>query len=466
MVLPDGSLRSDVRSVRDALTVESINTLFCLDDGQTDLLTRVETSLDDAWKVDEWTVTDNADGGRLSSQGRAVYISLLSKSYFRTCDDVRVAFESFKALERIFLSHQKGAPLHLLSSPTLTGLVHMQMNLPRGAAYEPVSDEVLTLLSQHTTQSRTQVLTLPDVNKISEFHYYDGRFMYAAGAFYELPAGQPTRDTVSEFIPYSVGWYRVAAQVPSDWAHVGILPTRNPTPDDGRGKWLWPDNPLFTFDDVWVTEPELRLAIKHNWRVEVKERLLWPDKNARPLRAWQESIVAMRDEAARTLSEPVRGHVRRALQGFLYNAVGSMAVRDERQSVDLSPAQFIADRRDFTPDVRATLTPLDNGKFRVIKPRQKSPFRARLARYEWSAYIWARARVMLTERMLSVPRSSILGCRTDAVYLTEKPNWTDTGYCGQFVCKGFLSGKLTAPRTSEDLIKLKARAEKRGVDNG
>lgn len=461
-VMPDGARLACPSGLCDVLSSGEVDTIFCLSDGDTDLLSVIQSSLVEAWRVDKWTVTEDVNGGRLTDGARVVYVSDLNSSYFPKCEDVETAHESFKALERLFLSHQRGAgrPLNLLSSPTMTGLVLLHMSLPAGKEYEPQSEDLLNLIAGCTTQARIEVLTLPGLKKIKGFYYYDARFMYAATAFYELPAGEPKRDTLSTFEPYSVGWYRVRAAVPSGWRHVGIIPLRNPSEDKTQSKWLWPSEPGFTFNDVWVTEPELRLAIKHGWPVEVTERLLWPDRNAKPLRAWQQSIVSMLSEADR-LSEPTRAHVRYAIKSLLYNSIGSMGARKERQSFEINTAQFLAERKEWTPEIRSSMHTLADGNLRVVKPKTKTAYRELFSRYEWAAYVWARARVALTERMLSVPRETILGCRTDAIYLTDRPAWTDSGFPGQFVCKGYLEKTVNAPRLHAELLELKALAEKK-----
>jgi hypothetical protein len=456
-IFPSGQSEESVADFAEAISREQIDVIYCLHDGDTDLRSFVQTSLADSWAID-WTITEDVNGGRVSRGEQAIYISSLHFSYFPQCDDLHTAFEAYRALEKIFLSHQGEKPLNLTSSPTITGLAFLSVCLPVGKVYEPQDSELLDLIASYTTQSRYELLTLPPLKEIEGFYYYDARFMYAAAAFYELPCGTPTRDSKTLFEPYSVGWYRVRAEIPREWAHVGILPLRNPSEDKTERKWLFPSEPGFVFDDVWVTEPELRLAIKHKWSVEIKERMLWADKNAKPLRTWQQKIVAMRDEAARLPTE-IRSHVRDALRAMLLNAIGSMGARKDKQSYDLNPSQFVAERRSYTPEIRASIKQLDDGDIRVVKPKTKSSYRAQFSRYEWTAYIWARSRVMLTERMLSVPRENVLGCRVDAVYLTCAPDWKDTGYPGQFVCKGFIKEKVKAPQSLNELHELRVRAE-------
>jgi hypothetical protein len=463
-VLPDGAAVDCPTGLSDVLCFADVDTIFCLNRGETDLLSFVQSSIGEGWRVDKWTATDNVNGGRIINDARTVYVSELEQSYFPKCESAGIAYQAFNELERIFLNNQKGFghTLNLANNPTTTGLFLLHMSLPVGKEYPAQDEELLSLIAQFTTQSRTELLTPPRLKKIKNFYYFDARFMYAAAAFYELPAGEPVRDTLNRFEPYSVGWYRVRASVPSDWQHIGILPLRNPSEDRTQAKWLWPSEPGFIFDDILVTEPELRLAISHGWPVEIKERILWPDKNAKPLRPWQQRIVEMLAEAD-ALTGDARPHVRYAVKSLLYRAIGSMGARKERQSYDISTEQFIAERREYTPDVRASMRFLDAGNIRVVKPKEKTAFRGLFSRYEWAAYVWARARVALTERMLSIPRASILGCRTDAVYLTERPDWKDSGFPGQFICKGHLAGTLSAPHTHADLLHLRTLAEEKGV---
>src|SRR5581483_8495349 len=117
----------------------------------------------------------------------------------------------------------------------------------------------------------------------------------------------------AQFERYRPGWYRVTATIPADWAHVGLLPV--PGERIGSEKpWTWPATPGLELADLWVSEPELRLALDQGWSCVIHERLLFTGQKV--LRTWRERLLHMREDAER-LEPEIRPHVRSAIREML-----------------------------------------------------------------------------------------------------------------------------------------------------
>ena len=59
---------------------------------------------------------------------------------------------------------------------------------------------------------------------------------------------------------------------------------------------------------------------------------------------------------------------------------------------------------------------------------------------------------------MHVPRGTLIGCRTDAIYLDHEPGWGryDDGRPGRFRRVTDLTGPLAAPHSHPELVNLKA----------
>lgn len=389
---------------------------------------------------------------------RSIEIRLAGTSFFKGCDDLDSVVRAWKALRQIVGRHGDGLPL--LGSPGTIGLHLLERLLPREAAYPVQREEIRTLLYQHSPQPRKECLTLSELDQIPAFHDLDGRWMYVACLVYSFPVGKPTRDCWSEFERYRPGWYRLTATIPADWQHVGLLPL--PGKRIGSEKpWVWPATPGMVLSDLWVSEPELRLALEQGWPCTIHERLLFAGQKV--LRTWQERLVKMREDAER-LPPDLCPHVRGAIREILLHAVGRwhMQAWEEERTVALEEWERLAP--SLTAEEQMSVYQRESGLWSYVAQRALSGKEGKWLRPEWSAYVWAYCRVLLTRRLLSLPREVLLGVNTDAIYTTLDPGWSDDGTPGQFRSKGWLAGPLPAPHTEEALHRLKEQAERMGAD--
>lgn len=460
IILRDGSkVKADTLS--DVGDVGASDVIYCVNAGE-DFVSQMKALEANGWTLSKpYVHHDDKDIASVSLKklGLTVYITNIRGAYFRGCKSVEDAAAAYHALADIILTNPIGDKFKLLGSAMNTGLELLRVCLPQNQDYSLQSDDVLDLLRKINRQHRIEMLALPSLETVSQCFYLDRRFSYADGAYYPLPVGEPVFDSISDYIPYSVGWYCVDFTIPADWSHIGILPVSRLC-DDGLTRWTWPDSPGLTVESAWVSEPELFVAVKAGWPVAVKYRLLWPSTNKAPLRNWYRHVTRMRDEEASQYSEPIRSHLRDALRDMLLKAVGKMASTKDRDLLHLTQEDFAREFSSFDAETRATVEWLDNGLIQVLKPKPKSQYREMFSHPEWTYYIWARTRAAVAQAMLSLPRESLIACRTDAIYTTANPNWPDDGRAGRFRLKGCASGEeVKTPRTIQDLNLLKQMME-------
>jgi hypothetical protein len=408
------------------------------------------------WRLAHFSMEQRSATARRGE--RTIEIRLAHTSFFKDGDDLATVTRAWKALRQIVGRHGDGLPL--LGSPGAIGVSLLERLLPAGASYPVQSQEVRTLLYTHSPQPRKECLTTPNVEHIPAFHYLDGRWMYAACLVYAFPVGEPTRDTSSAFEKYRPGWYRITATIPPDWQHVGLLPMPGERADSEK-PWTWPATPGTILPDLWVSEPELRLALQQGWTCTIHERLLFTGQKV--LRTWQERLVKMRADAeqlAPDLRQPVRG----AIRDILLHAVGRwhMQAWEEERTVTLQEWTRLAPL--LSADEQMSAYQRESGLLSYLARRPLGGQETKWLRPEWSAYVWAYCRVLLARRLLSLPRAAILGVNTDAIYATSDPGWPDDGTPGQFRSKGRLGGPLPAPHTEDDLHRLKEQAERMALD--
>jgi hypothetical protein len=287
-----------------------------------------------------------------------------------------------------------------------------------------------------------------------DFTYLDGRFMYAA-LTWGMPVGEPTRwtppdpvDGPTEAELRGRSRWRITATVPSRWDHVGLLPCKA---DDG-GTWLYPDQPGQVFT-TWADGSEVWLALTHGWLVEVHEGLTW--REGKPLNAWRDALVEVWAEASKHAGVSVAaGLASRGVRSILIKTLGAFATRSH-------PITRTAPL-DSDPEVPAGTEVRQVGDNLVWhEAAPMSAWTMRTAHPEWSATVWARARVRLVTLALRFPRDQVAGMATDALYVAGgEPEWLeDSGAPGEFRVKGVRPGPFTWPASYADLYHLRDESE-------
>lgn len=359
----------------------------------------------------------------------------------------------------------------LLSTPATTGRDLWRRTIGAGKSYPVMSDELRELIRSTSGQGRAELLPAARPGQtVDAFTYLDGRFMYAA-LTWGLPVGEPTRWTrdahgqltgrggphqrangepVLPQLLAQRGRWLVTATVPDEWDHVGILPCQR----DGGG-WRYPSAPGETFT-TWADACEIGLADRHGWTLELHEGLTWAE--GKPLNAWTTKLVAMWEQLRKT------GHTTaaRGVRAMLLFAIGAFA-----GGTHMITRSCSLDDTSSVPD---------NARARVVgdqlvweEPAPATGWAATMAHPEWSAQIWARARVRLLDApgvgtgnrigALHVPRDRVVAFRTDALYLDGDPSWGDDDKVGRFRIKGQLAEPVIWPADNAQLFALRDRAE-------
>lgn len=326
-----------------------------------------------------------------------------------------------------------GPAAKLLSTPSATGRHLFLMSIPEGKDWPVMSADLQELVRSTSGQGRIELTWRG--GELPALHTYDGRWSYAA-LCKGLPFGIPGYDRRSEFEGYRRARYRVAVTVPAGWDHVGLLPAHGE-----RGSWRWPSEPGEYFD-TWADGCEVGLALKHGWQVRIRERLLFAEHQGAgrgPLDTWADRLVRMRERAPGRL-------IRSAVRAMLLHTVGAFYGRPHR----------VTRAGDFTdvPEDAANWRTAGDTHLWAEDRGQAWPI---MAHPEWSAAIWARARARLLDAptghvrragALHVPRSHVVGFRTDAIYLTERADWPDDGKVGRFRLTRSVDGPLPAPTST------------------
>lgn len=418
-----------------------------------DFLQRIETLKSYGWSIDHsYVYADDQDiaSARISRNQRSVIVEKIEGAYFKNCHSVNEAFEAYQSLETIIKTNPIGDRFKLLVNSLNTGLELLRVCLPQGVKLHRQSDEVIRLLKQVDHQNRIEIFP-NEQKKIIEFYLFDRTFSYAYCASSDMPIGQPIFDDCADYNQWSVGWYCVDFSIPDDWSHIGIIPVHNE-----EMRWFWPAQAGESFQDVWVSAPELQVAFVNGWKFKIKHRLLWSSKDKRPLDNWRNHIIRMRDEETANLVEPIKSHVRAALRDMCLKAIGKMASVKDEDVYLMSEDQFADEFEDLDKETRASVERIDNGQVSIRKKKAKSSFREMFTHPELSSYVWSRNRAVLTKLMLQIPRDQLIACRVDGIYTTDKDFLTRLKHTQQFRLKGEHKGKaIKYPESVSDLSVLK-----------
>ena len=322
----------------------------------------------------------------------------------------------------------------LLASPSQSGRDLLARTLPRGHSYPVLSDELRELLAATSPQGRVELLP-PARTTMPGLFELDARTAYGA-CLRSLGSGPVVHDDVPVLPMDGRGRLtarcrlRVSVTVPDGWAHLGIL--------GAPGKPArFPRAPGETFE-AWADGWEIQTALDCGWKVTVLERLLF--EQGAPLDGWATTLrrlVVGLDK----LGTPVGGLAARAVRNMLVTTVGAFHQIGYRVTRTALDAADVPAGVAFTQD--------EAGGWVWEERRPLSGSAARFSHPEWSAQIWARARVRLLSTpatvgfpmqtgALHVPFERVVALRTDALYLTADPGWDDDGAWGRYRLKGAL----------------------------
>lgn len=372
-----------------------------------------------------------------------------------------------------------GAGTRLLATPATTGRDLWQRTIGPRTQYPVLGDEVRELLHATAGQGRIERLfphgsaawsrAKPGaVPTIPAVHVRDGRLMYAA-LTWGMPVGAPTLLT-RKAIEMMTGeqlrkafmarsrWH-VSGQVPKDWNRpFGLFMVPRP-----GGGWHYPSAPGEPYQ-TWVDGAELALALGQGWRPYLIEAITW--KEGKPLNTWADKLLEVWQYFDNHPDRKLGRLCCRAVRSLLLFAIGAFASQGRTATFTL-PESRAAEVPDGVPVYRA-------GDMLVwTQDAPATGWSQQLAHPEWSATIWARARVRLLDGpgVAGGPRTGalhlpagvdVLGFRTDALVLTADPGWADDGKAGRLRYDGAITGPFDWPETESELLRLKTAAQNAG----
>lgn len=343
----------------------------------------------------------------------------------------------------------------LLASPSQTGRDLLARTLPRGHEYPVLSDELRELIRTTAPQGRVELLP-PAHKTMPALVELDARTAYGA-CLRALGSGPVTHDELPALPLDERGRLtarcrlRVRVTVPAGWAHVGILGAPG-----GKGRPArFPRTPGEVFE-TWADGWEVQTALDHGWRVEVLERLLF--SSSAPLERWAKALRQLVTQLDRADLEAAGQLAARAVRNVLVATVGAFHQTGYRATHTVTSLDALPAGVAFAED--------EAGGYVWEERRALTGSAATFSHPEWSAQVWARARVRLLSTpatksyphqtgALHVPFSSVVALRTDALYLTSDPRWPDDGEWGRYRLKGQHSKRATWPATAGALLKLR-----------
>jgi hypothetical protein len=343
-------------------------------------------------------------------------------------------------------------PVEILSTPARTGVDLLRRKLPYGAKYENLPSDIEHIIMTEFSQARIELFD-HEIGQIDHAYLYDGRWMYAS-CLRHVPIGDIIHDQEDKYLDYIAGFYRVNVTVPIDWHHIGLLPLKNP--QAGKGS-LYPNQPGETFIS-WCSDKELALAIKHEWKVTILERILWPQTQAKgvpgrdPLRHWGETLVKL-GEIAESYKEPFRSMLKGGFRSMLLFTIGTLhrSQKGSKRGVD-GYAESLAD----LPDGDFTIEDmLPDGSVHYTTREDLASYQLDQFLPHWPLYIWCTAKRKVTEKALEVPYENLLAIRTDGIWTTCSMPFQDTGKVGCFREKELAcTGPFEWPHNNDELVAM------------
>lgn len=342
--------------------------------------------------------------------------------------------------------------MSIVGTPATTGKMFLEHTMPYNSEIPEIYDDIKDVLLSYYTQARKEVID-HDNDNISEFYYSDGRWMYAASSAREMPVGKGRRETTNIFEKYSMSFYRATITIPDDWNHIGLIAEKQ---DDGES-WTWPNIPNYSFE-CWVWEPELRVAIENNWRVEIHERVFF--NKGRHLRKWREKIIEMREKAEVIQNVVIRKNVQSAFREIMLHTIGSFIRGDNKdREIEVHKKDWSTVSKSLHTEDVSSATRVDDLMVSVkrapLTEKQRQYYRPQI-----SLYIWSYCRMMLAKTMLEIDYNIIIGNNTDAIYTTKNPHLLDDGKVGMFRLKGCLHKECKSPKNNAEMSLIKDLSEK------
>lgn len=361
-------------------------------------------------------------------------------------------------------------------------------------SYPLLPQNIRDIIHSTSGQGRVELLTQEHVKKLSELHYYDGVFMYAA-LTWGLPTELETHDHVGVYAGKVPARYRIKYTVPGDWDHIGLFMTPK-----GNETWIYPGNihQGQTFE-TWADGAEIAALIDHYspaltnganatkeeirdekerayragmlaafsaWKIEISERIVFKaekdSEHKKPLDTITKKLVAMREQLEKDAClDTSRSVVYKLVRGMVRNIVLHGIGAFHRNKRDLT---IILPKDAPAPDnIIAAPKELGDNLYIYSVPGKVDAYSEQFDHPEYSALVWARCRARMTKWALSLPRESLIAIRTDAIATTQEVDaWRASEKVGTLREKWSIKKSLKAPHTYEELDTLVEKHVKEG----
>jgi hypothetical protein len=298
--------------------------------------------------------------------------------------------------------------MQLRFSPSYVGIQMLRQELARKSyAIPPLSEAARDLVTLHRPTYVHWCRPVPELGTQTIYKYdRNSSFIASAG---EVPVGDPVPTT--GYIPSRPGLYRIRAWMTGDeleWTraalpgffHVG----------SGAGEYPWG-----IVDDLWVWEPQIRLAQQYGVSIHIHEGYFWPQKHDL-FRSWRERIWAARMAAA-SGGGPAYRIAKALVKKVGVAGVGRLNQQVAHSVVSMGEAESRGLRilhREMDEQMEWT------GFAEVIDEMQRTD----LMRPDWWGHIIAGANERLFAALYAHREQQPVAAYVDAVYCTQP--WPET----------------------------------------
>lgn len=410
------------------------------------------------------------------------------------------------AMTTLYLRTHYRRELHLSGTPATTFrnlwtasnrmTVHQQKDeaTTTGKRFEPLPEEIRTLIAEHAGQGRIEYFPENCTGKIGGVFYYDGIFTYAKYCW-GLPTELKSHDFVNEYAGMQPAIYRIRYTVPAGWDHVGVFMTPR-----GHDEWQYPGKHMRGESfETWVNGAELHACIMHKnyyqapvlpddtskdeqrrlkeeayrratliafaaWNIEILERIVFKSESesavTRPLVTIRDKMVEIRDHMDRDSKQdpgraPIYKLARGAIRNLLLHGIGAFAQKRSKRTyilLDTDPAPLgYIDYKELDAHIRLYQVPM------LLEADE-------LSHPEWPAFVWARCRADMTRQALELSYETIMNIRTDAIATATYQAQLERGTkVGELRRKWAVQKSLVAPKNFEEFDELQRKVLNRGT---
>ena len=352
-----------------------------------------------------------------------------------------------------------------LAGPAVTGKDVLARLLPRDGVFPVLEESLRAQIHATAPQARfTLVERQKGVKTMPGLVMFDGRVMYGGCLRGEIGSGPVDVHEYGNPMPwdelepaeqYLPGRVTADVIVPAGWDRVGILPV--PEGGGALDQYRWPHEPGERFTGTWDAA-EVNLAARHGWDVRIRQHVRM--SKGRPLDKWAtacEREARAIDADAEKIGPVVARLASRAIRAMVLTAVGSFATRAHRVTHKGTPEEL---PRGVSEWSHVETGPAAGS---IVWTTSATPAAGRWTHPEWSAQVWAKARLWMLEAptgspgvkagALHVPAGDVVAIRADALYLTRDPGWPDDGRCGRLRRQGVTLARRPWPAQWRDLAR-------------